>query len=166
MKKVFEALLPVIGTILMCLGGCTSVPKHADVDLSPVSSSIANIDHSIDQAIRSKTIQAAKPALTAAKKEVAVAGQKLSVAQNQALQVQGQRDWWQSNSLTKDTTITKQGDRIHSLEHLLFICSIIVSVLAVGVAWPFLKAIPYGPWVCLGIGAVTFGAAWFLLGHL
>jgi hypothetical protein len=166
MKKTFEALLPLFGTILMCLGGCVTAPKPTNVDLSPVSASVASIDHSLDQAISAKTLFRAKPALLEAKKEIVVAQQKISDAQVQVKQVQDQRDWWKNDDQKKDAKVSSLENRVSHLEHLLFLCSALISIVAGGIGWSLFKNIPYGAWVTGGIIITTFTSAWFALGHL
>jgi len=166
MKKYLDALLPFIGTILLCFGGCTSVPKNSAVDLSPVTASVASIDRSLDQASKAKTLAAVKPALVEAKKQVAVAEQKIVEAQTQASQVQAQRDWWQKDDESKQAKITSLETRVSHLDHLLFVCSALISVVAGGIGWSLFKNVPYGAWLTGGVIITSFTSAWFGLGHL
>jgi len=166
MKKTFDALLPLLGTILLCLGGCSTAPKPSSVDLSPVSASVANIDRSLDQAISAKTLFRAKPALLEAKKEVAVAETKIAAVQTQVNQVQAQSDWWKNDSQKKDAKVASLEDRVSHLSHLLFLCSALISIVAGGIGWSLFKDIPYGAWITGGIVITTFTSAWFALGHL
>jgi uncharacterized membrane protein len=166
MKKTFEALLPLFGTLLLFLGGCSTAPKHVSVDFTPVTASVADIDHSLDKAIRAKTSQEVKPALLEAKKEVIVAEQKIAAAQTQATQVQNERDWWKNDDSSKDTKISSLETRVNHLNHLLFVCSGLVSILAGSIGWAFFKNLPYGAWITGGIVITSFTSAWFGLGHL
>jgi hypothetical protein len=165
-KNLFEAVLPLLGAVFLCFSGCTTVPKSTSVDFSSVSASVDSIDRSIDKAIHAKSVQAAKPVLVEAKKEVAVAQQQIAEVHTQALQVEGQRDWWQKDAQVKQTKISTLETRVSHLEHLLFLCSALISIVAGGIGWSLFKDVPYGAWIVGGIVLGSFTTSWFALGHL
>jgi len=165
MKKL-EALLPLLGSILLILNGCATAHKPAEVDLSPAIAEVQEINRFLDKAIASKDLQTAKPALVEAKKEVVETQEKLIVQETASKQLEGQRDWWKNDSQNKDIKITSLENRVEHLQHLLFLCSALISIVAGGIGWALFKNIPYGAWITGGIVIITFTSAWFALGHL
>ena len=160
MKPIWSALANFFGTVLLCVAcGCSHVKPYQETDLSPAIVKVESVAKTLDGALRTKVVAKKDAAIVVAKQEVSSVKADLTTQQ---IKVSG---LVKTNS-DQVIKISKLEDRVSHLEHLLFLCSALLSILAMGIAWELLKAIPYGPWIVLAIGGVTFTSSWFGLGHL
>lgn len=166
MKKLFDALLPLVGSLFMCLGGCSTATNPSAVDLTPAISHVKSADKSLTEALHTKILAKKDAAINEAKQELSVTQTNLVAQQDEAKKLEGQRDWWQHDSQDKQITIQNLQTRVSHLDHLLFLCSALISLAAMAVGWELLKGVPYGAWLTAGVGATVFSTAWFGLGHL
>lgn len=166
MKKLFDALLPLVGSLFMCLGGCSTVPKPFAVDLTSAISHVKSADKSLTEALHTKIPAKKDAAINEAKQELSVTQTNLVAQQDEAKKLECQRDWWQHDDEQKQVKIQALETRVTHLDHLLFLCSALISLVAMGIGWELLKNVPYGAWVTAGIGATVFSTSWFALGHL
>ena len=166
MKKFLDALLPFFGTVLLCLAGCSTSPQPASVNLSPAIANVQSADKSLDAALRTNVLVKKNQAIKEAKQELSLTQTNLVAQQAQAQKLQTQSDWWKNDSETKQVKIQTLETRVSHLDHLLFLCSALISLVAMGIGWELLKNVPFGPWATAGIGATVFATSWFGLGHL
>jgi septal ring factor EnvC (AmiA/AmiB activator) len=169
--KRFLLLLP----LSLLLGACSHVPSSpVSADLRPAIAATERTEKTLDQALQTKVVAQKDEAIAEAKTEVASVESTLQSQQTNITTLTAQRDWWQNDDQNKDDVINKAykpkieklENRVTHLEHLLFICSALFSIVCMAVGWQLFKSIPYGPWLVAGVGVVAFSSAWFALGHL
>jgi hypothetical protein len=156
--------LPLLAALL--LAGCA---HHAAsiIDTAPVAQNLATIGDSLTKIKSAKSVQTAETLAEGAIVEVGKAQKNLSTIKDYADKLQFDRDWWKDYATQKEAEVRSLQQKLSHFNHLLFILSGIAGILAGLVVGRFAMAFsPYGALVGVGVGAITFGGVWALLGHL
>ena len=115
----------------LALVSCADRAFH-QVDTSPIQQGLVNIDESFQRIQKEKTKSVIDQIAAIGRKEVATTKTKLEEVQLQANKLAGERDWWKSDSETKDAQIQSKDVLIKKKDKKLDLLGLLLASAA---AW-------------------------------
>jgi hypothetical protein len=128
-------------TLLLC--SCAH-KSQTSIDTAPVSQGLTNIDSDFQKIQKENDRKLIRQIAQSGRVEVASTQQKLSFVQFQADKLAGERDWWKSDSETKDAKIIEKEKAISKYQKKLNLLGILLASVAAWLAFVLLGLlIPY-----------------------